>query len=65
MSKSIVKPKATLIWSEQIEKLKKKYSSLTDRDLYFEQGKMEEMLQRLHDKVGRSKHEFFEVITKH
>ena len=59
MSKSSVKPKATLIWSEQTEKLKQKFSSLTDRDLFFEEGKMEEMLQRLQNKIGKSKHELY------
>lgn len=46
MSKSIVKPKTTLMWSEQIEKLKKRFSPLTDNDLYFEHGKMEDMLRK-------------------
>lgn len=64
MSKSSVKPKATIIWSEQTEKLKQKFSSLTDKDLYFEQGKMEEMLTRLQKKVGKTKHELYEIITK-
>ncbi len=59
MSKSSVKPKATLIWSEQTEKLKQKFSSLTDRDLFLEEGKMEEMLQRLQNKIGKSKHELY------
>jgi hypothetical protein len=61
MSKSSVKPKATLIWSEQIEKLKKRIFSLADTDLYFEQGKMEEMLHRLQDKVGKSNRELYEI----
>lgn len=54
MSKSSVKPKASLIWSEQIEKLKRKLASLTDSDLYFEQGKMNEMLQRIQKKMGKT-----------
>lgn len=64
MSKSSVKRKATIIWSEQTEKLKRKFSSLTDKDLYFEQGKMEEMLMRVQKKVGKTKHELYEIITK-
>jgi len=63
MSKSSVKPKATLIWSEQTEKLKKKLLALTGLDLYFREGKMGEMLQRLQDNVSNSKHEF-EIVTK-
>lgn len=64
MSKSSVKPKATILWSEQTEKLKHKFSMLTDRDLYFEQGKLDEMLQKVQKKVGKTKHELYEIITK-
>lgn len=64
MSKSSLKPRATIIWSEQTEKLKQKFSMLTDKDLYFEQGKMDEMLMRLQKKVGKTKHELYEIITK-
>lgn len=64
MSKSSVKPKATILWSEQTEKLKHKFSTLTDRDLYFEQGKLDEMLQKVQKKVGKTKHEIYEIITK-
>jgi uncharacterized protein YjbJ (UPF0337 family) len=64
MSRSSVKPKATIIWSEQTEKLKQRFSTLTDKDLYFEQGKIDEMLTRLQKKVGKTKHELYEIITK-
>lgn len=63
MSKSSVKPRATILWSEQTEKLKQKFSMLTDRDLYFEQGKLDAMLQKVQKKVGKSKHELYEIIT--
>jgi uncharacterized protein YjbJ (UPF0337 family) len=64
MSRSSVKAKATIIWSEQTEKLKQRFSTLTDKDLYFEQGKIDEMLTRLQKKVGKTKHELYEIITK-
>jgi uncharacterized protein YjbJ (UPF0337 family) len=64
MSRSSVKAKATIIWSEQTEKLKQRFSMLTDKDLYFEQGKIDEMLTRLQKKVGKTKHELYEIITK-
>ena len=64
MSKTSLKPKATIIWNEQTEKLKQKFSTLTDKDLYFEQGKMDEMLMKLQKKVGVTKHELYEIITK-
>jgi ABC-type uncharacterized transport system substrate-binding protein len=52
MSKSSVKPKATVIWSEQIEKLKQKFSSLTDSEQYFARGDMDEMFSASKRKVG-------------
>ncbi len=64
MSKVNVKTRATINWKEQTEKLKMKFSTLTDKDLYFEQGKMGEMLSRLQSKVGKTKHELYELITK-
>lgn len=63
MSKSIVKPRATLIWTEQTEKLKQKLLAITGLDVYFDQGKMEMILQRLQNKVPSSNHEF-EIVTK-
>jgi uncharacterized protein YjbJ (UPF0337 family) len=64
MSKPSIKPKATIVWNEQTEKLKKRFAILTDRDLYFEQGKLDEMLSRLQKKVGKTKHELYDIITK-
>lgn len=56
--------KVVLSWDDQVKKLKEKFSNLTDQDLYFEQGKMEEMLKRVQTKVGKTKHELYELITK-
>ena len=59
MSKSIIRPKAALLWNEQTEKLKQKLSAFTD--FYFEKEKMEEMIQRLRGKVGKTDHELLEM----
>ncbi len=64
MSGTSGKKRATIKWSEQTEKLKRRFSELTDKDLYFEQGKLEEMLSRLQEKVGKTKHELYEIISK-
>ena len=64
MSKSNLQTRATINWSDQTEKLKQRFSTLTDKDLYFEQGKMNEMITRLQSKVGKTKHELYELITK-
>lgn len=64
MSKPTIKPKATIAWSKQTEKLKKKFSALAEKDLYFEDGKLEEMLSKLQEKMGTSNHELFGIIVK-
>jgi uncharacterized protein YjbJ (UPF0337 family) len=64
MATTTLKPKATISWNDQARKLKQKFANLTDQDLYFEQGKMAEMITRLQSKVGKSKHEIYQLITK-
>lgn len=60
MSESSIKPKVMTMWCEQTEKLKKKLESLMDRNLYFEQRKMDEMLSRLQNKTGKN-NEIYEI----
>jgi uncharacterized protein YjbJ (UPF0337 family) len=50
-------------WDYQKEKLKEKFSILTDRDLNFEQGKMEIMLTKLQTKLGKTRHELYKIIV--
>jgi hypothetical protein len=64
MSKQIVFKRATISWNDEARKLKEEFSTLTDKDLYFEQGRMGEMITRLQAKVGKSRHELYELITK-
>ncbi len=42
-------------WNEVKGKLKQKYGQLTDDDLRFAEGKEEELLGRLQQKLGKSK----------
>jgi hypothetical protein len=51
-------------WEYQKEKLKEKFSILTDRDLNFEQGKMEAMLTKLQNKLGKTRHELYTIISR-
>jgi uncharacterized protein YjbJ (UPF0337 family) len=44
-------------WNEAKGKLKQKYAQLTDNDLAFAEGKDDELLGRLQQKLGRSKEE--------
>ncbi len=42
-------------WNETKGKLKQKYAQLTDDDLTFAEGKDDELLGRLQQKLGKSK----------
>ena len=49
-------------WNEQKGKLKKKFAVLTDNDLMFAEGKMEEMFGKLQIKLGKTKEELRKII---
>jgi uncharacterized protein YjbJ (UPF0337 family) len=44
-------------WNEVKGKLKQKYGDLTDDDLIFAEGKEDELLGRLEQRLGKSKEE--------
>ena len=49
-------------WSEQKDKLKVKFPSLTDADLQYEEGKKDAMLEKVQVKLGKSKDELTKII---
>ena len=49
-------------WNEAKGKLKQKYAQLTDDDLAFAEGKEDELLGRLQQKLGRSKEDLRKEI---
>jgi uncharacterized protein YjbJ (UPF0337 family) len=51
-------------WNEIKGKLKQKYGQLTDDDLAFADGKHEELLGRLQQKLGKSKEDLRAEIEK-
>jgi uncharacterized protein YjbJ (UPF0337 family) len=51
-------------WNEVKGKLKQKYAELTDDDLTFVEGKDDEMLGRLQQRLGRSKEEIRREIEE-
>ena len=51
-------------WNEVSGKLKQKYADLTDDDLLLVEGKEEELLGRLQKKLGKTKEEVQEIISK-
>jgi uncharacterized protein YjbJ (UPF0337 family) len=51
-------------WNEKKGKLKGKFLSLTDADLHYENGKQDEMLTRIHLKLGKTKDELTSIIAE-
>ena len=51
-------------WKEIAGKLKQKFANLTDDDLLFKEGKEEELLGRLQQKLGKTKEEVRRMIAK-
>ena len=49
-------------WNEQKEKLKQKFSILTDDDLVFADGKRGEMFEKLGIKLGKTKEELKKIL---
>ncbi len=49
-------------WNEIKGKLKERYAILTDNDLAYEEGKEEQLLGNLQEKLGKSKKEVEDMI---
>ncbi len=50
-------------WEEQKGKLKQRFATLTDDDLLFAEGKKEEMMGKLQQKLGKTKEELHKILT--
>lgn len=50
-------------WNELKGKLKQKYGNLTDDDLFYAEGKEDELLGKLQKKVGKSRQEVIKEIN--
>lgn len=51
-----------MYWKETKEKLKQIYSKLNDDDLFYYEGKKEEMLNKIQNKLGVTKKELTTII---
>ncbi|MDB5228713.1 MAG: csbD [Bacteroidota bacterium] len=51
-------------WDQIKGKLKQQYAQLTDDDLMFQEGKEDELYGRLQAKIGKTKDEIREFISK-
>ena len=61
-----LKPNSTPLagnWKEQKDKLKAKFSTLTDADLHFESGKKDEMMAKVQKKIGKTKEELTAIMA--
>lgn len=50
-------------WTEQKGKLKSNFPTLTDADLHYENGKKDEMFNRVQTKLGKTKEELDTVMS--
>jgi hypothetical protein len=50
-------------WNGKKEKLKQKYPVITDEDLFFFEGKEQEMIEMLGYKLGKTKAELADIIA--
>jgi len=51
-------------WKKIAGKLKQQFANLTDNDLLFKEGKEEELLGRLQQKLGRTKEGLRNLIAR-
>ncbi|MDP3148569.1 MAG: CsbD family protein [Ignavibacteria bacterium] len=51
-------------WNETAGKLKQQFANLTDDDLLLKDGKEEELVGRLQNKLGKTKKELRKIISK-
>jgi hypothetical protein len=49
-------------WKDKREKLLKKYSTLTEADLSFREGKEKEMIETVGSKLGKTMKELLSII---
>jgi uncharacterized protein YjbJ (UPF0337 family) len=50
-------------WNEFKGNLKKKFATLTDNDLMFEEGQRDEMLGKIQIKLGKTKEEMKDIVS--
>jgi len=51
-------------WNERSGKIKQRFATLTDNDLLYEEGKEEELLGRLQQKLGKTRAEIEEILAR-
>lgn len=59
-----MKPKIIGYWDIKKEKLKLRYPGITDEDVTYPEGKENEMIEMLGNKLGKSKQELVSIIVE-
>jgi hypothetical protein len=49
-------------WNEKKEKLKHKFTDITDKDLCFQEGNEKEMIKMIGSKLGKTEQELLYII---
>lgn len=52
-------------WEESSKKLKEQFNQLTDADLKFENGKENDLLHRIENRLNKKRPEVIDLINKH
>ena len=50
-------------WKDLKPKLKEKFQELSDQDLEFSEGKYDEMMDRLQEKLGKTRQQFIRMLN--
>lgn len=51
-------------WTQKKEKLKSQYTSLSDDDLIYKKGKEEQLINRIQQKLGKTRKEVKRLIKR-
>jgi len=51
-------------WEPWKERIKTHYPELTDEDLHYEEGKEEDLLHRIEDRIGKTAEEIIEWLRE-
>ena len=62
MNKNVKLSRNDLIWIVQKEKILNKFSSISELDLFFEEGRKHEMIERLGGKLKKSSAEMYLIF---
>lgn len=51
-------------WNDKKGKLKENFAALSDADLYYNKGEEEDLVDRIHQKTGKTKEEVIRILEE-